>query len=598
MISLNLNEAMRERDAEQRREADQRTTKRKQPADHTGSVRRRWDAARFSDLTADWPTSLTTANQDLRSDLKPLRARSRHLAQNNGTMKKFLSMVQSNVIGAQGITLRIAFDEHGNSTPERDAELAKYIQGKFEEYSKPENCTASGKLSLTGAAAFAVRTMARDGEFLCRELKRFGGNEFGYALNFRDVSWLDENFNTVNQAGHRVMMSVEYDDYDRPVRYWLTRPASDYLYGEYKSQQAYRTPVPAADIIHKYLVTEDELQARGAPWGAAAMEPIHVKGGVISAELYATRANACNTDYIIPPTDEDEDGEPTSTNPVHPDFPIGETRDLQSAVQQYLPPGYKVQSNDPKHPNAHLGDFLTSLDRYIASALDVSFESLANNRSAVNYSSIRAGLLEERDIWRFLQLFMIEHFYHRVFRNWLQEAMLTGAVQLSIRDYERLRDNWRPRGWDWVDPLKDIQAAILAIMNGIDSRTDYCDERGKDFLTNVKNLEMEDKAMIAAGLSTAQSALAPVKPKADKSDPGEKPLSPTDDANTQDEHDAVRLLPMFASQLLPRILEHSSQPIIIVLNSRSGDLDVQTALIDRNTVPPKKPNGDSHLLGD
>jgi lambda family phage portal protein len=537
--SLNLDLPPMSQIVAERRKAERR-------AERKATLQRRWEAARYTNLTADWPTWHTTANSDLRNDLRALRARNRHLFQNNGVMRKFSSLLETNVIGSQGMTLRVSFDSHGNSTPERDAELAQYVEGKFAEWSRPDNCTASGKMSLTGVGAFAVRMLARDGEFLCRELTN-AGNPFGYALNFRDVAWLDETYNAIIDGGNRVLMSVEYDDNDRPVRYWLTRPKTDYLYAEYKPREAFRTPVPASEVIHKFIVTEDELQARGVPWGAAAMEPIHVLGGVISAELYASRANACNTDYIIPPSDEDEEGEAESPSPEHPDFPVGSTRDLQSAVQQILPPGYKVQSNDPKHPNANLGDFIKSLKRDIGAALLTSYESLANDREGVNYSSIRAGLLEDRDIWRMLQLFMIEHFYHRVFQNWLKQAMLTGAVQLSIRDYARISDNWRPRGWDWVDPLKDIQAAILAINNGLDSRTDYCDERGKDFARNVKYLGEENKAMDAVGLNL----IPPVEPK-----PTVKKETEQEDAGGTDNQaggdKASRLLPIFESQLLPR----------------------------------------------
>src|SRR6185369_2364655 len=106
-------------------------------------------------------------------------------------------------------------------------------------------------------------------------------------LNFRDVSWLDESYCAINDAGNRVIMSVEYNDYDRPVQYWLTRPSSDYLFSEYDRGRPFRTPVPADQIIHKFLPTEDELQARGVPWASAAMEPIHVLGGIVNAELYA-----------------------------------------------------------------------------------------------------------------------------------------------------------------------------------------------------------------------------------------------------------------------------------------------------------------------
>lgn len=36
------------------------------------------------------------------------------------------------------------------------------------------------------------------------------------------------------------------------------------------------------------------------------------------------------------------------------------------------------------------------------------------------------------------------------------------------------------RGWDWVDPLKDIRAETLAIQSGFKSRTQAIGERGFD----------------------------------------------------------------------------------------------------------------------
>jgi lambda family phage portal protein len=515
----------------------------KAPGNQT--LRRTYQAALTTRLTSDWSTSQTSANAELRRSLRALRARSRVLARNKGVMKKFLSMVVSNVVGAQGISLRVSFDPHGNSTPERDAELAAKIEAAFAEWSRPENASSSGKLSWINQQALAMRTMARDGEFLCREVTN-ANNPFGYALNFRDVAWLDETYNSIQPNQNRVLMSVEVNDYDRPVQYWLTRPASDYLYPEFDPAFRYRTPVPASEIIHKFLVTEDELQTRGVPWAHAAMEDIHVAGGHVDAELYASRAGACITDYLKPPKDEDDQGGDDGTE----GFEQGTVRDLESGVAQVLPPGWDVQSNDPKHPNTNFAAFQKAVKRDIASALEVSYVTLANDLEGVNYSSIRAGLLEERDMWRILQMFLIEHFCHRVFQNWLKSAMLTGAVRLSLRDYERVRDNWRPRGWDWVDPLKDIQAAILGVNNGLESRTDYCDERGEDFSEIVKQLGAERKAMEAQGLNLIPpvEAKPTVKKETVAEDAGDAGGDQTGD-NSPD--GPQRVLSIFESQPLP-----------------------------------------------
>ena len=506
--------------------------------------RRTYKAAYPTNLTADWSVAQTTPNQELRRSLRNLRARSRELYRNNGLMKKYLSMLAANVVGPEGIVLRIKFDPHGNSTPERDAELATEIEEAFKEWGQPENASTSGKMSFVGQQWYAIRAMARDGEFLCREVSG-APNRFGYSLNFRDPAWLDETYNQILPGDRRVLMSVELDENDRPVTYWLTRPASDYLYPEFDPAYRYRTPVPAAEVIHKFLVTEDELQTRGIPWVHAAAQDIHILGGMVDAELAASRVGACITDYLMPPADEDQSDSPEI---VPPDFEPGAIRELEPGVAQVLPAGWEVKTNDPKHPNASVADFIKAIKRDIASGLEVSYEALSNDREGVNYSSIRAGLLEERDYFRMLQKFMIQHFCHRVFQDWLRSAVLAGAVNLSLRDLDRVRDTWRPRGWDWVDPLKDIQAAILAIMNGLESRIDYCDERGDDFLDNVEKLTIENKLLDAAGLSPQLVAKATPKPTADKTQPGAQE-APAGESEGGEE--AARVLPIFEDLLLP-----------------------------------------------
>ncbi len=560
LISLDLPEAMRERQAELKREgrlatAAQVRLERERRA-VTGEryaqrlIRRSYNASLATNLTADWSIAQTSPNSELRRGLRALRSRSRDLARNSSIYKKFLSMVTANVVGPKGISLRVEFDPHGNSSESRDRELADMIEDAWEEWGRPETASTSGKLSWVDQQVFAMRATARDGEFLCRELPF--NNRFGYALNFRDVAWLDETYNTVLPGDRRVLMSVELDTYDRPIQYWLTRPTTDYLFPEFGTQFQYRTPVPAGYVIHKFLVTEDELQTRGVPWGHAAMEPLHTKDGYVDAELYAARYGASVTDYIKPPADSEGEGipEPTAENP----YPPGMVADMEAGTMRVLPPGYDVKSNDPKHPNTNFQQFWKAVMREIASGLEVSYCTLGNDLEGVNYSSIRAGLLEERDLWRGLQRWLIEHFCHRVFQHWLDVSMTTGAVKLSIRDRERVRDTWRPRGWDWVDPLKDVQAAILAINNGLDSRTDYCDERGEVLEDVIVRLGKEKKLMQQEGIAMVPPVQ--MKPTVKKETEGQdalagekaQPGAPQDDG---DEEEVTRVLPIFESQLLP-----------------------------------------------
>ncbi len=120
--------------------------------------------------------------------------------------------------------------------------------------------------------------------------------------------------------------------------------------------------------------------------------------------------------------------------------------------------------------------------RGIASGLGVSYVSLSNNLEGVSYSSIRQGTIEDRDHYKMLQQFMIDHFVDEVYRSWLEQAMTYGAVTLPITKYDIFADSvtFRPRGFSWVDPQKEIRASIDAVSNGIISLQDVHSQYGRD----------------------------------------------------------------------------------------------------------------------
>jgi capsid protein len=67
---------------------------------------RGYDAGAINRLLADWVTSSRTADEEIKASLSILRARSRDLCQNNDYGKKFLRLLEKNVIGPGGIKLQ------------------------------------------------------------------------------------------------------------------------------------------------------------------------------------------------------------------------------------------------------------------------------------------------------------------------------------------------------------------------------------------------------------------------------------------------------------------------------------------------------------
>lgn len=452
-------------------------------------LKRAYNAAQASRLTSDWVTAPTSERTERRQWLRAMRARSRDLARNDDYVKQFLRMCKSNVIG-RGIKLQSQAKMLRGGKPDKALNAA--IEEAFAEWGKKDNCTTSTRLSWVDAQRRFITTLARDGEVLIR-LRYSSANQYGFALQFLDVGWLDEVYSGENPAtGNRIVMSVEIDDDEKPVAYWLTPPADQYSDPNVTRQKSHRTRVPANEIIHEFLPdeSEDDTATRGIPWTHAAALKVKVLDGYEEAELVAARVGACKGGFLTPPADKQYEGD-------EPDLAIEE---VEPGMIQELPPGYGWQSYDPTHPNQNYPAFIKACLRSIASGLGVSYNSLANDLEGVNYSSIRAGLLEERDVWRALQQFTVEHFCEPIFKAWLESAWLSGQLDIGLADLRRVRVRFQARGWQWVDPLKDTNASILAIQNNLATRSDILAEQGEDFEEVIARLA-EEKAMLEeAGL--------------------------------------------------------------------------------------------------
>src|SRR5205823_5553668 len=142
------------------------------------------------------------------------------------------------------------------------------------------------------------------------------------------------------------------------------------------------------------------------------------------------------------------------------------TDEMEPGGSTELPIGYKANVYNPTHPNGAFPQFTKDFRRKISSALNCAYNTLFNDLEGVNFSSIRAGLLDERDQWKMTQNWYIEASKQCQFEAWLEMKLLMGAFpSFEMADFDRIRCGtiWKPRRWPWVDPLRDIQASVAAV---------------------------------------------------------------------------------------------------------------------------------------
>lgn len=457
--------------------------------------KRNYKAARVDRLNSGWITEPTAVNRILRNDLRILRARARDMSRNNSHFRKFLNMARTNIVG-KGIQLQ---GRARNADGSLNGELNKRIEEAFWDWAHPETCTISQKLDWPGVQRLFVTHLIRDGEALVRHV-RDKRNPFGYSLRVIDPSYLDETFNEALAKGNRIVMSVEIDDNDRPVAYHLTTPASEILFG--RRAERTRTRVPASEIEHAFLVYDDEAQVRGVTWFSAAMPDAKNLAGYNEGVITQSRVAAMSMGFLErAPEDEteyegmeDEDGNEQAVE-----------IDIAPVTFNELPPGYTLKQFDPKQPTQNHAAFVDTILRDVATGLGINFFSLTGDMSAVNYSSARVGLGEERDVWRELQAFVAMRLCRPVYHRWLRSAMLTGSLKLNESEFKEAQNPmWRGRGWRYVDPQKEVRANVEALQNNLTTLTDVLAEQGVDIQEHFETLKRERELAAQYGIDLRQ----------------------------------------------------------------------------------------------
>jgi lambda family phage portal protein len=273
--------------------------------------------------------------------------------------------------------------------------------------------------------------------------------------------------------------------------------------------------VAASDIIHLRMI-DRWPQTRAMPWMHASGRKFQDMDGLTEAEITAARGAACYMGFIESQNGDDNIGE------KQPDGSL--TTEIEPAMLARLRNGEKFNFAAPNRPNQHLDPFMRMMLREVAAGSGVSYESLSRDYSQSNYSSSRLALLDDRDLWRMLQMWFIRSFRQRVHNFWLQQAVLARAItSIPVEAYALNREKYqavrfKPRGWSWIDPTKEVEAAERSIRNGFTTVSAVIASvgDGRDLEDVMKERQDELAYMKTQGLlfdndpSTVKKAVEPV----------------------------------------------------------------------------------------
>lgn len=492
-------------------------------------AKRSYAAARNSRLSSFGSLSNSSADSELSMSLTALRTRSRKLVRDASYAKRARTIIVNNVVGS-GVNLQ---SQVMNTRGELHARLNAEIERAWREWCKAPSCHTGGRLHFADMQRMLLGQVFEAGEVFPRLHRRaFGGSKVPLSVEVVEAERIADEFSHPQPApasSAEVRMGIEVDSFGRPVAYWMRERHPGELRMRIDATVQLER-IQASEVLHLHVV-DRWPQTRGEPWLHTVIRKLDDMDEYSSAELTAARLSACLFGTI-----ESDGGDP---NPLGASSDLDGSRQLnmEPGVIEALSPGEKLNLHAPNRPNQALDPFLRYMLREVAAGLGVSYESLSRDYSQSNYSSSRLALLDDRDLWQTLQQWFARSFLQPLFEQWLQAAVLAGAITgLTVEQYALAPERfnapvWKFRGWSWVDPTKEVNAYKEAVKAGFTSvtRVIALTANGADIEDILTERKRELALFEEAGVevdTTVEEPVAPVAP------------APADDEQPNDDGEA------------------------------------------------------------
>lgn len=457
--------------------------------------KRMFEATKQDRLNGDWLTMPVTAEWVIRQHQRVLVARSREQAANNDYARAFVRMCRQNIVGPKGVMLQA---QSRDSDGKLDTRANEAIEAAWQKWARRDNCDITGVQSWRSLQASAIASAAKDGEFMFRKIYGRDAGPFGFALQALDPQRVNPQFDQFDMPdGRYIRAGIEFNKYGKPLAFHFSAAKESDAYYNYTYSGNHYHRIPADEIIHGFI-PDMVGQKRGLPWMATSLFRMKQVVGFEDAAIVNARVGAAKMGFIEwkeghgPEIDEDEaqhlemDGDPGT-------FPV-------------LPEGAQLKEWTPQYPSGEFAVFNKAMLRGIAAGLGVAYNNLANDLEGVNFSSIRSGTLDEREYWKELQEWLTETLIQPVFDEWLPRALLAGLIKVGEKPLkpERLDKyaevTWQPRRWQWIDPQADVNAAVTAKNNLLQSPSQIIREQGRDPGDVWREIGADIAEMKAAGI--------------------------------------------------------------------------------------------------
>lgn len=401
--------------------------------------------------------------------LERVRGFSRNLQRNNGDVHKALEVLVNNIVG-DGIRPAIYSSRKDNT--------AKTTKELWKQWAHTTACDFAGINDFYGLEELICLSMHRDGEVLVLK-QRSKDWDIPIKLQVVEADFLDHGKSGPTESGDgEIIQGVEFNRAGQRVAYWLfdKHPNEATIFMATESHR-----IPASEVMHLFRM-ERPGQVRGVPTGVQAFVKIQDLEEYQDAELIRKKISACYAAFIK-----------TGADTASVGLMQREATRMEPGTIQFMQPGDEVQLATPPSSEGH-NEYVKGRKQNIAAAYGITYESLTNDLSNVNFSSGRMGWLEaNRNFKKWQNRIIIPRFCAVAF-DWFQEA---GFISGLIKN--KATATWTPPRTQMIDPVKETEAMGNLLRLGLNSWQEAARELGWDWEELMNELKEDKSTWEAAG---------------------------------------------------------------------------------------------------
>lgn len=445
------------------------------------SQRSGYEGARQDWRATSWRNEAAGANLALVGDLPILRNRARSLVRNNPLAKRSLEVLVGHTVGCG---LRPSFKTDSRAQRKRLTDA----WARFAETADTRRQT-----TIYGLQEQAVRGMFESGEALTlRDVrKRNGAPVLSYLVMEGDH--IDHSREGIFDGRvTRLGVSLEKDGH-APDGYWLweQNPSDAILFGTYP----YPKWVPIEGINHLYRIRRPG-QMRGVSEFAAILPLMRDLADYMEAALVKARAEA-NFVGVVKSQDAGAGSLATrrDTAPDGTDRIYGE---MSPGMLHRLDQGEDIVFSQPSS-NPNFAPFTLQAQQQAAAGVGVTYDQATGDLRQANYSSLKAGKIDFRVIVEMIRdLTITPQLLTPIYRDFVDFGRTFGVLSPSD---ERVPVEWIAPGWEPIDPLKDLEADILAVRSGRKTWGEFVLEWGRDPQQQIEDIARFNAELDAASIT-------------------------------------------------------------------------------------------------